>query len=133
MAPPPPPAPEVQRSVVEVATDPSLAPSVAEAKRMHRLTELYADAIQLGVQCLGCSRCLVSHIVYRGHLLWCICCCVCDRYRALPVESVTDNAGTLDPNMDIGEYVRFQTAKERSQVTPPWFFPTHLCTRKSKL
>jgi hypothetical protein len=57
----------------------------------------------------------------------CMVCCS-GRYRALPVESVTDNAGTLDPNMDIGEYVRFQTAKERTQVTPPWFFPTHLCT-----
>lgn len=57
----------------------------------------------------------------------CMVCCP-GRYRALPVESVTDNAGTLDPNMDIGEYVRFQTAKERTQVTPPWFFPTHLCT-----
>ena len=48
------------------------------------------------------------------------------RYRTLPVETVTDDAGDLDPQLDIGEYVQFQLAKERKRVTPPWFFPTHL-------
>ena len=49
-------------------------------------------------------------------------------YKTLPVETVVQNAGDLEPDLDIGEYVRTQQAAERKRVIPPWFYPVHLRT-----
>jgi hypothetical protein len=52
-----------------------------------------------------------------------------EHYRAMPVETHADDAGTLEEaGKDVGAYVRDRVAQERTRAQPPWFFPTHLRT-----
>jgi hypothetical protein len=52
-----------------------------------------------------------------------------EHYRAMPVETHSDDAGTLEEaGKDVGAYVRDRVAQERTRAQPPWFFPTHLRT-----